>query len=460
MAVDPAGRIVTERAGWSLDWEVLTGERRVVPSEEAALHQGTATGGGPVPVGLETSLHVGDGAIRQTVYVCLAPGAGACALGALEIRNATSVPVAVTLSFRPGDFWRPDGLWNLQVDEAGVAVNGSPALWWEHPPADMHAAPDLVAASDPPDRPAPPTSGRVRSRRGRAGARLTWPVAHGSSLRVMLPLQTADGAPPAPASVPTLEQVSRGWDVHTARGLQVGGLAGGRTGSVTAAAVRRLLALDAGAATVGGVDGLLSPADRALVAVALAAAGYPQRAAEIVTVRAARNPGALGRIARQEAARHMQPWGEGAAAVGAMVAGAGVGGGWCSDRSGDDPLSRAAFLVGLRDVLVAESADRVDLLAGIGNLGELAGMRPPIEVHGLGTGRGMLSFAVRWHDATPALLWELTPPRNRLESWAAALVDGAGGDGADPPLRLTASGLASTWSADALAGEALLRPSR
>ncbi|MXY78403.1 MAG: hypothetical protein F4Y94_01575, partial [Chloroflexi bacterium] len=70
-----------------------------------------------------------------------------------------------------------------------------------------------------------------------------------------------------------------------------------------AAAIRRLLTLDVGPGAGDGPDGRLSPAERALVAAALAMAGYGQRAAEVVSLRAARNPAAAARLARREAAR-------------------------------------------------------------------------------------------------------------------------------------------------------------
>jgi hypothetical protein len=63
-----------------------------------------------------------------------------------------------------------------------------------------------------------------------------------------------------------------------------------------------------------------------------------------------------------------------------------------------------------------------------------------VEVHGAPTRWGVLSFAVRWHDDRPALLWELTPH----------------GDLDGTPIRLTAPGLDPTWSSTDLRGEALL----
>ena len=466
MAVDAAGRIVTGRNGWSLGWEVLTGARRLVPGATSTVRQRAAGADGAAPVGLETVLRTDDGDVSQLAYVCRAPTAGAGALGVMDVRNDTSAPVAVTLTLQPGDFWRPDGLWRVQVDGAGVLVNGSPALWWERPPSEARAAGNAAGALCGPEA-TPADSGpeeprRARSRHGRAGATMTWAVTHRTALRVLLPLQEGDMEPPAGQGVPTLGQVGSGWDRHAAGGLRVDGLASGRVAAVAAAAVRRLLALDVGAGAPHTPDGRFSPAERALLAAALAVAGFPRRAAELSSLRAARKPGTLAHLARREGARLTERFGGGAAAVEAMTASAGPTGGWDSGRGGDDPVYRGAYLLALRDLLVTERHGNLDLLAGIGAATDFGTERPPIEVHRLGTLRGVLSFGLRWHGATPALLWEIVPPSSRLESWAAVLAGaGTGGEAepaAPPPLRITATALAATWSTRELAGETLLRP--
>lgn len=463
MAVDGAGRIVTGRRGWSLDWEILTGENRCVPGAAASLRQRAAGAEEAAPVALESLVRASDGDVSQLAYAARGAGAGHGALGVLEVRNRTSAPVAVTLTLRPGDFWRPDGLWSVEIDDTGVLANGARALWWPRPPAGARLLPDAAAA--PGGAPQPPPAAtwtgapqRVRSRGGRAGAELTWPVTHGTALRVLLPLGDGDAMAPAPAAVPTLAQVGRGWDRHTAGGLQVAGLPDGRIEPLVAAAIRRLLALDVGPGAGAGADGRLAPATRALVAVALATAGHAQRAAEVISVRAARNPAAAGRLAHREAARITAPFAAAGAVAGEMAAAAGPGGGWAGEQGGDDPALRAAFLLAVRDTLVCGD-DGPDILAGAAAAADPAGSRPPIEVHGLGTPWGVLSFAVRWHDSVPALLWELAPPSTPLETWASRLVTGEGGDAvpASGP-RLRASALSASWGTHQAAGEALLRP--
>ncbi|MXV90115.1 MAG: hypothetical protein F4004_05505 [Acidimicrobiia bacterium] len=464
MAVDGSGRIVTGRRGWSLDWEILAGENRCVPGAAPGLRQRAAGAEDAAPVALETLVRATGGDVSQLAYAARAAGAGPGALGVLEVRNRTSAPVAVTLALRPGDFWRPDGLWSVEIDDAGALANGARALWWPRPPAGVRLLADAAAAPDGPPEPPPAGTGwagrpqRVRSRAGRSGADFTWPVTHGTALRVLVPLEPGDAAPPEPAVVPTLDQVGRGWDLHTAGGLRVAGLPDGRIEPLVAAAIRRLLALDVSPGAGDGPDGRLSPAERALVAAALAVAGYAERASEVVSLRAARNPASAARLARREAARVTTRFGEAPTAVGAMVADAGPGGSWAGDRGGDDPALRAAFLLAVRDSLVAEQDGCLDLLPGAG--ADLAGSRPPIEVHRLVTGCGVLSFALRWHDGRPALLWELVLPSTRLESWASVLAGSGAEQGTAGPTaaapRLHATALAASWSTRRHTGEELL----
>ena len=464
MAIDGAGRIVTGRRGWSLDWEVVAGEHRCVPGAAAGLRQRAAGSEEAAPVALETLVRAAGGDVSQLAYAARGAGASPGAFGVLEVRNGTSAPVAVTLTLRPGDFWRPDGLWSVEIDDAGAFANGTRALWWQRAPAGARLLADAAAAPDEPEASPPVLSRpgatqRVRSRRGWAGAALTWPVTHGGALEVLVPLEPGEAPPPEPEMLPTLAQVGRGWDSHTAEGLRVAGLADGRIETLVTAAIRRLLALDVAPDSGDGPDGRLSPGARVLVAAALAVAGHTGRAAEVVSVRAARNPAGAARLARQEAARLTAPFGDVASAVaGAMAAVAGPGGGWSGEAGGDDPALRAAFLLAVRDTLVTEQDGCLDLLRVAGSAGDLAGSRQPIEVHRLGTGSGLLSFGLRWHDGTPAVLWELEPPRTRLESWACALAAGGDRNGAAVPPRLRAGALSESWSTDRAAGEALLRP--
>ncbi len=108
-----------------------------------------------------------------------------------------------------------------------------------------------------------------------------------------------------------------------------------------------------------------------------------------------------------------------------------------SAGAGDDPSVSAAFVALARALVVDDSRPGVlRLLPSV----------PPtwygqsLDVHDLPTSAGSLSFALRWHGARPALLWELTTRA----------------DEAPIDVTITAPGLDQAWSTDAHQGEALL----
>lgn len=119
--------------------------------------------------------------------------------------------------------------------------------------------------------------------------------------------------------------------------------------------------------------------------------------------------------------------------VNELAAEASPAGAW-GGVAGDDPAGAARFVAALRSLLVDDSGPGLDLLPGF----------PPgwrggaLEVHGLPTRHGPVSFAIRWHGYRPALLWEVTP---------------TGGDG---PVIVRAPVLGAGWSTAEPRGETLL----
>ena len=73
MAVDGAGRIVTGRRGWSLDWKFVAGENRCVPGAAASLRQRAAGAEDAAPVALETLVRAGGGDVSQLAYAAGGP---------------------------------------------------------------------------------------------------------------------------------------------------------------------------------------------------------------------------------------------------------------------------------------------------------------------------------------------------------------------------------------------------
>jgi hypothetical protein len=104
---------------------------------------------------------------------------------------------------------------------------------------------------------------------------------------------------------------------------------------------------------------------------------------------------------------------------------------WSSATDAHDPARTAAFLRNVRSIVVNDDGPTIDLLPSFGEdwLGQ------PIAVHRLPTIGGSLSFALRWHGARPALLWEVEGDRS---------------------FTLTCSAIDASWSTSEQRGEVLL----
>ncbi|MBU3702133.1 MAG: hypothetical protein FGM58_08835 [Acidimicrobiia bacterium] len=107
---------------------------------------------------------------------------------------------------------------------------------------------------------------------------------------------------------------------------------------------------------------------------------------------------------------------------------------WPSTELGDDPWRAVEFLRSVRALLVDDDGDGIDLLPDA--IDEWFGS--PLAVHDLPTAHGRVSFALRWHGARPAMLWDL------------ALRDDAA------PVRVSASMLDPAWMSTDPRSEALL----
>jgi hypothetical protein len=99
---------------------------------------------------------------------------------------------------------------------------------------------------------------------------------------------------------------------------------------------------------------------------------------------------------------------------------------------GHDERIAASFVSLVRDSLVRDHKGSLELLGVVPD----SWLGQGVEVHDAPTRHGVLSYAVRWHGARPALLWEL--------------------DGARRGVTITAPGLDPEWSTTEASGEALL----
>jgi hypothetical protein len=123
------------------------------------------------------------------------------------------------------------------------------------------------------------------------------------------------------------------------------------------------------------------------------------------------------------------------AAGGPAMAAAAGGLGVRSDRgTGHDPAVGAMLVDVVRTLMVSEQAEGLALLPVLPSHWYGGG----IEIDDAPTSWGLVSYAIRWHDDRPALLWDVRPH------------DGLG------PVRLTCPGLDPTWSSTEPRGDALL----
>jgi hypothetical protein len=356
--------------GSALDWWVAADDRWHVPADETTVRQRCVDG---VPV-VETSVRVPGGDVVHTAYAVANSGG----LLVVEVANRSSLPVAVA-------FGRSD-------------------LLTSRPPTDVPTEGiDLPAGS------------------------IVLPIGHGSSVRVALAHHspTAGGLP---VDLPDAAQVARGWRAQLDRSPRL--VLPDDALTATLLATRAALALD------GAPDPDDDPAGFLLAADAISAGGEP--AAPLAEHVAA----TVETLARRARGRALS-WDEGASlrAAARVLRRAGEG------RAADDVAAVSARL-GAAGARPIEAPPGVRVLAWtveglvVPSLGgaDLAPVPLPrawlgqaIEVHGAEVPMGRVGFAIRWHGARPALLWECSMP-----------------------MHLRTPGIDPTWSTDEPRGDALL----
>ncbi len=436
--VDARGLVQPGTGAWTLDWWVGASDRWHRASQEAAVRQ-SEVGAGAV---VETRMKVPDGDAVQRVWAVA--GGGGPAVAVVEVGNEAATAFAAALVVEATGAV-------LAVDQTGVAVGGQPVLAWDRPPAAAAVGRDAVEAVLSVEARA---GGGVLGLegKGRDVAALVWPLPHTARLAVGVSLSR--GAPPTPSDLPDADAVVRGWQAHLDRGARIEvpdeGLARridrnrrrwlGRTGRMETADVGELCGLSVRLDHHGYHE------DAAMVLDEVAARWSAEAPAERLTAFAVHHDLTGDEQAAVRFVEAVAEAVEAAARIGAevplgpverLLIAAG------QDRAAEDlrrlDLSPAEPpSEGLRAELVADHEDEL-LLA--------PGFRPvwqggPLAVYGLPTRFGSLSYAVRWHGARPALLWELDCR-----------------SGQQPPtLRVPA--LDESWSSDEPTGETLLAASR
>ena len=234
--VDPRGLVTPWFDGWSLDWWVGADDRWHLPSREVAVRQRLVA---DTPV-VETAMRVPGGDVIERVYaVRRSSTEGGGELVIVEVENASRVPVAVALAVRP---YNPEGLSVIERiglhEGTTVTVDGRIAMLLPKPPPRVAASTfhdgdsaGIVMSGAAGER----WRGTVRDPAGLAQAAFVYPLAHGTTLRVAMPLvperrtrrrgearrRVAD-APDLPKALPPADAVARGWQSQSARGLRLG----------------------------------------------------------------------------------------------------------------------------------------------------------------------------------------------------------------------------------------------
>jgi hypothetical protein len=367
--VDERGAVYATDCTWRLDWWIGDGDRWRDPSVDPSVRH-RAVDSTPV---FEAAVRITAGDVRQRVFGAVDAGV----VAAIEVENDSSLPVAIAFAMH--------GEGPMLLSARGATAVPLPEAT-DGPPADA----------------------------------TVFPLPHHAVLRVALPLTPGIGD--WPARLPTSVQVAAGWRAVDERGERIEA-PGALPGQFALARAQLLLAVHDDPATE-----LLATAARWRLSNEssdLLPARDAGRAAQLVADRARRQPTALDRAALVDARVMLDAVGDrrAAADIDRVV-----------DRL-DDVLSGfdddVAFVASTRQMLARDSSEP----RTIALLSDLAPewSHADLAAHRIPTRWGEVSFAVRWHGARPAILWEC-----------------------EQSVTIRVPSLDPAWSSQAARGEALL----
>ncbi len=500
--VDGAGAVQLDDADWSLDWWVGAEDRWYLPSREAAVRQ-RRIGGGPV-LETAMRVPGGDVLLRTwAVNLQGADGTTDGLVVEFENTSSTPVAMAFALRPYGLD-GTPGGPFRLEVTDDRVRFEGTTMIRLPKRPNEIGTSHGDVVDRLVAGRALTDEVGDDDALLGVRSAAFVYPVPHQTSVRIVLGAELAlvDG-PDGVRRVAPHDRVANGWDQVIARGGRFVLPDNGLTQQVEAAQARlaqagttlprRVAALEPGAGrileglasggAIGEVLGSLgafagsfptklpkgtSPGDASAIVSGVGRAARladdPAMAEELLEPAAqltllvekaaakARRPEiasealiGLGRLllvtGRADTAANLFRRGAGLVrddlpstlgGLSTMAEAASPARSW----GDDDPNTAARFWLGMRELLIQDWPDRVDVFPQFPAAWRGGG----VEVHGAVTTHGMLSFAIRWHGARPALLWDLEPFEHHVPH----------------EVTLRCPGLDPTWSTTEARGETLL----
>ena len=475
--IDEFGRLQVSEASYTIDFTLAAGARWVAFSEAERVKQQFIS-----PGVLQTTVETPSGPIVQRVAAGVVDGEP---VAIVEIENTGGVAIAVGAVVRPT---RLDGrgfIGEVEIDAAGIAVDGEAVIRFTSAPATVAAqdgaSGDLLLAL--PDADVANAEAKSRCRSGGAQAAAVWPLPHTATLRLVVHLR---GATSAAAAVPTTDDIARGWQAHLKQGLQVE-VDELDVGADLAQAAQSVLTLwpntrddtplvvtalaelgfgrDAGRlfddlercedddavvrslarwAQLGEQTHQLEDLDRAL--------GRLARAAHVIANRGGELPGQgwlndalvvlggrLHQIDQPDVAERVQGFRAHSQSENAVdgVADRLAALDKARDKRGVWPeghmRAAATYVRAVRALIVDDRGDELRLLPDMPKLWR----GRPIDVFGLPVANGNISFGLRWHGPRPALLWE------------ASLAPEA-------PLTIRVPGIDSEFSTNDRAGETLL----
>lgn len=214
--VDPCGAVQAAPGLPVIDWWIAGDDRWYFPSREATIRQSLVRG---TPV-VETRMRVKGGDLCHRVYVVnRSSGEGGGELLVIEVENLAAVPCGVAFALRPFGVDGVVPIHEVRLDGAVLRADGRTALVLPRPPggslAGVGADGDLavpVAAGAAVD----PAFAPISCPMGLAQAVVVLPIAHATSIRVVVPLPDGSSdferrAADYPRVLPSSENVAQGW---------------------------------------------------------------------------------------------------------------------------------------------------------------------------------------------------------------------------------------------------------